>query len=433
MSDDGLRVDLLVIGGGMAGLAAAARAAEDGAVVGVVEKGTDIGGSAALSAGMLWTARDYDELRARIPDGEPELGRVLTSDFAEAAEAVRGTGIEMSERIDGPYFGFGEGWQIDVRGLFQHWRRSVERAGGWVVRETAGRSLLTDGDGAVRGARTEGPDGPLEVEADAVVLATGGFQGDPYLVASLVGPNADRVLVRSNPGSVGDGLRMAMAVGASASRSLSGFYGHLLPSPLPDFAERHFLPLTQYHSIYCILVNRHGRRFIDESRGDEYSNQEVLGQPDARAVLIADDETRARYVVTAPYPRGEVVDRFVEAARAGGRYASAQTIEELVRAVAEWGVPAENLRRTLEGYRAAADGLEVPVDAPMPRRPTPLTAPPFHALEVQPAITFTLGGIRIDADARVLDRDGRPIPNLVAAGADAGGTYHLGYGGGLAL
>lgn len=426
-------VDLVVVGGGMAGLCAGAAAAESGLRVGLVEKLPQVGGSAALSAGMLWTARDFDELHGRMPDADADLGRALTADFDAGVEWVRGTGIEMFGPIDGPYFGFGRGWQIDVAGLFRHCVGVIERSGGWVVRGTSARRLRIEEGGVVSGVETRSVDGHLEVRAPATLLATGGFQGDPGLVASFVGPHADRMLVRSNPGSVGDGFRMATHAGAAASRSLSGFYGHLMPSPLPDFAERHFLPLTQYHSIYLILVDRHGRRFIDESRGDEYSNQALLWQPDQRAVLLADDAMRRRYVVTAPYPRGEVVDRFAEAARAGGRYAIAESIEALVDAVAAWGVPAATLRQTMGAYERAARGEDVAVDAPMPARPAVLSEPPFHALEVQPAITFTLGGIRTDVDGHVLDSDGVRIDGLYAAGADAGGVYHVGYGGGLSL
>jgi len=430
-SDRDARVDLLVAGAGMAGLAAAACAAERGAVVGVIEKASEVGGSAAMSAGMLWTARDWDELRARIPDGDADLGRALVDDFPAALAAVLATGVEASKPVDGAYFGFGAGRQIDVVGLFGRWVQGVESAGGWVVRETSARRLLVE-DGRVCGAHVVGPDGATDVAAGAVVLATGGYQGDPALVTAPIGPYADRALVRSCRGSVGDGYRLAEVVGASASRSLGGFYGHLMPYPLPDFAEKHFLPLTQYHSIYCVLVNRHGKRFIDESRGDEYANQELLRQPEQRAVLIADEQTRQRHVITEPYPGGEVVDRFRAAEAAGGNYAFAATLDELVEQVARWGVPAGTLRATLEAYGHAAAGEEAVLDAPLPARPASLRVPPFHALEVQAAMTFPLGGIRVDADARVLDRDGRPIPGLFAAGADAGGVFHVGYAGGLA-
>ncbi len=433
MSGDSLSVDLLVVGGGMAGLAAASEAARRGAVVGVAEKQPEIGGSAAMSAGILWASRSYRELRARIPDGDPELGRAMTDDFPDALESVRAEGVEASELIDGPYFGHGIGRQVDIQGLLSRWVRDVEAAGGWVVRRTPVRRLLTASDGRVIGARVVGPDGPIEIESAAVVLASGGIQGDPALVAAFVGPNADHVLVRSNPGSVGDGFRMAQAVGGGASRSLSSYYGHLVSYPIRDWGERHFLPLTQYHSIHCILVNRNGRRFIDESMGDEYNNQAIIRQPGGRAVLLADDETRQRYVVTAPYPHGEVVDRFAAAAEAGANYLAADSVHALIDGVAKWGVPESTLRMTLDSYHAAASGASVVVDAPLPRQPAPLVVPPFHAIEVQAALTFTYGGIRVDADTRVLDRDGRPVAGLYAAGADAGGLYHMGYGGGLSM
>jgi hypothetical protein len=167
--------------------------------------------------------------------------------------------------------------------------------------------------------------------------------------------------------------------------------------------------------------------------GDEFSNQALLGQPEGRAILLADEETRRRYVVTAPFPYGEVVDRFAAAAAAGGNYVVADTIEGLIEAVSAWGIPAPNLRATLDAYHRSAAGESAILDAPMPKTAAPLLDPPFHAVEVQPALTLMYGGIRIDAAARVLDRDNRPIRGLYAAGADAGGVYHAGYGGGLAL
>jgi len=434
MNDDRIRVDVLVVGAGMAGLAAGSEAARLGAVVGVVEKLPDVGGSAALSAGILWGPRSFEEMRERMPAGEPHLARAFTDDFPVALDSIAAMpGLEVSEPIDGPYFGFGMGRQVEVQGLFRRSVREIEAAGGWVVPRTPARTLLVDPSGAVVGAHVVGPDGAVSVDADAVVLASGGIVGDPQLVASFVGPNADRMLVRANPGSVGDGFRLAQSAGAAASRSLSSFYGHLVSYPIRDWGEPHFLPLTQYHSIHCILVNRHGRRFIDESLGDEFSNQAVLAEPDGRAILLADDDTRRRFVVTAPYPHGEVVDRFAAAAEAGGNRAVADTVDALVDSIAGWGVPAATLRATLDAYGRSAAGEPVVIDAPMPKVAAPLVVPPFHAIEVQPALTFTYGGVRVDEHARVLDRDDHPIVGLYAAGADAGGLFHGGYGGGLGM
>src|SRR5262249_29903867 len=156
----------------------------------------------------------------------------------------------------------------------------------------------------------------------AVLLATGGFQGDRELVKTFLGWDADRALVRSNPGSVGDGFRMARDVGAAASSGLGTFYGHTIPSPLDEWAPEHFLPITQYPSGWCILVNRLGRRFHDEALGDEVANQLTLRQPGARGVLLCDESVRRERVVGAPYPHGQVIDRFEYARKLGARVAS---------------------------------------------------------------------------------------------------------------
>jgi succinate dehydrogenase/fumarate reductase flavoprotein subunit len=404
--------DLLVIGGGMAGLAAAAAAAKAGARVTVVEKSRNVGGSAAMSAGIVWTAPDYETLRRVVPGGDPALGRALIDGFWPAVEWVRASGVPVSERWEGQ-MGFGSAVRVDMAALLTAWRQKIVSARGTVNVGAPARKLTADRAGRVSGAVVDGADGPSEVRAGAVLLATGGFQGDPELLASFIGPGADAMLVRSNPGSVGDGFRLGRAVGAAASKCLGGFYGHLLPSPLAELRQDQFLSLTQYYSNHCILVNRLGLRFTDESLGDEVSNQATLRQPGSRAVLLCDERIRTAFAVTAPYPHGQVIDRMAAAQAAGGRYASARTKEELVDVVAGWGVARKALAATLD--------------------PGPFVDPPFHALELQPAITFPFGGLRVDPDGRVLDRDGAPVPGLFAAGADAGGLQDVRYVGGLAL
>jgi succinate dehydrogenase/fumarate reductase flavoprotein subunit len=378
--------DLLVAGAGMAGLAAAARAAEHGLRVVVAEKRPEIGGAAALSAGILWTAPDLETLERVVPDADPEIARALVEGFDPAIEALRAAGVAVSERWTGQ-MGFGVAHHVDIRALLARWSEQVE-----VRTNTPVQELLGDHDGPV-------------------LLATGGFQGDRALLRELVG--TDELLLRGLPESCGDGLRIALAAGAAHSPRMDTFYGHLVPHPLRRFLPGDFLPLTQYHSRDGVLVNRAGGRFCDETRGDEVSTQAVLHQPGRRAVLLCDEAVR-RQAVAAPYPHGAVVDRFAAAADAGAQMAAAETLDALVDRVAEWDVDGAELRRTL----AATDRLR---------------EPPFHALEVQPAITFTLGGVRVDADGRALDGSGAPLPGLWVAGADAGGLQGPGYVAGLAL
>jgi succinate dehydrogenase/fumarate reductase flavoprotein subunit len=149
--------------------------------------------------------------------------------------------------------------------------------------------------------------------------------------------------------------------------------------------------------------------------------------------LLCDERIHATFAATAPYPHGQVIDRIAEAEAAGGRYASTRTLKELVDAVAGWGVGRRALTATLDQCAAAAAGDESALDVPRAMPPEPLVEPPFHALEVQPTVTFCFGGLAVDPDGRVLDRDGAPVPGLFAAGADAGGLQDFRYVGGLAL
>src|SRR6266851_1312171 len=318
--------DLLVIGGGMAGLAAAAAAAQAGAKVTVVEKNRTLGGSAALSAGIVWTAPDFETLRRVVPGGDPALGRALIDGFWPGVEWVRSTGVSVSERWEGQ-MGFGSAVRVDMTALLTAWQQKIASAGGTIMVGSPARRLTADRTGSVSGAVIEGQ---REIHADAVVLATGGFQGDPELLATFIGPGADAMLVRSNTGSVGDGFRMGRDVGASASKCLEGFYGHLVPSPLAELREDQFLSLTQYYSKHCILVNRLGLRFTDESLGDEVSNQATLRQPGSRAVLLCDERIRAAFAVTAPFLHGPVTNGIATLSQHGARPARTRTKEELV-------------------------------------------------------------------------------------------------------
>jgi succinate dehydrogenase/fumarate reductase flavoprotein subunit len=202
---------------------------------------------------------------------------------------------------------------------------------------------------------------------------------------------------------------------------------------MAELRQDQYLKLTQYYSNHCILVNGLGHRFTDESLGDEVSNQATLRQPGSRAVLICDERIHMTFAATAPYPHGQVIDRIAEAKAAGGRCASARTLKELVDVVSGWGVARRALYATLDQCTAATAGDASALDVPRALLPEPLTEPPFYALEVQPTVTFTFGGLAVDPDGRVLDHDGAPISGLFAAGGDAGGLQDYRYVGGLAL
>lgn len=435
MSSD--RFDVIVVGSGIAGASAAAAASRAGARVVLLEKSASFGGSAALSAGMLWTAPDLGAFERRIPLGDAVLGRRLVEDFSRAIDELRATGVRVADEPTRDIMTYGIGYSTDIHGILAWCRDQVIAAGGSVQASAPVRRLLVsdddDNDGSVVGVVVATPEGPRELRAPSVILATGGFARDPELLARYIGTNSDRLLKRSNPGSVGDGLRMARAVGAGGSTAMASFYGHLVPWPLPAFEPEHYLPYSQYYSGSTIFVNLRGERFTDETLGDEILNQLVVAQPEARGVLIFDEHVHLTEARQEPFPGLGATDRFEAAQKAGARWASADTLQALIDLVGAWGVDTDALTATIGGYsEAAAAGGGVVRGVPVSPHARAPQIRPFHALMVQPSITFTFGGVPISVEGEALDPNGAPIAGLYVAGADIGGLSNIGYAGGLA-
>jgi succinate dehydrogenase/fumarate reductase flavoprotein subunit len=421
-----MTVDLLVLGGGMAGLTAAARAAERGADVLVAEKAAAPGGSAVL-AEFLWTAPSLEALRAVEPDGDPDLARGLIEGRTAALEWLGELDVPTGPEV--PLLGFGAGHRVDTAALIRALR---ERIGAQrLLLRTEPEELLLGDDGRVEGAVLRGPDGERRtVRARWTLLATGGFQGDPRLRAAHLPAGAGDMPVRANRVSDGRGLGLGLAAGAAARLAGARFYGHLWPAGVRIDDPARFAPMTFFHSEHGLLLDRYGRRFVDETEGDHLNTIAVLERSGGRALLVCDERVHREWMLR-PYVKGlEPVDRFALAYRAGGRCATAGDLDELALLPEEWGYDGPAVRDTVKAYtRACAAGTP---DPPRRRDLAALDEPPYYVVEVAAAITFTFGGLAIDAGARVLRDDGAPVGGLLAAGADAGGLYVRRYAGGLA-
>jgi succinate dehydrogenase/fumarate reductase flavoprotein subunit len=418
--------NLLVLGGGMAGLSAAAWTVANGGSVVLVEKG-ELGGS-AMRAGFIWTAPTYEALREAIPAGDPELARALIDGFGPAIDWVRSTGVEVQDPVT--VLRFGRGHQV-VLPTYLH---ACEVA----IRNDPRSELIVGGDaehlivedGAVLGAEIRLPSGERrELRAGHTLLATGGFGGDPDLRAELIHPQARELPLRANRFSRGDGLRLAREAGAQFGPENAGFYGHLMATGVQLREEDEYAALSLFQSEHAVLFNLRGERFVDETVGDHLTTLALLEQPEARGLLIHDQ--RAQDLLGAPYVEGILpTDFFANVYRRGARAAIGHDVDELAYLPEEWGYNGETIKRALlEFNRACAAGT---VDPPRSHDPAPIDRPPFYVVEAVPAITFTFGGLRIDTSARVLDEDDRPLEGLLAAGADAGGGYVRAYAGGLA-
>jgi succinate dehydrogenase/fumarate reductase flavoprotein subunit len=437
--------DVVVLGGGMAGLCAAVSALEQGAEVLLLEKGTRFGGSMLLSSGIVWTFARAADVRARVPDGDPALQDLLVGRLTESLRWLRAQGVELQPERE--YLGYGRGQEAAPPQMTAALLERITSSGGTLLAGTALQSLLT-WDGAVRGVLAVDRLGAFEVHARSVILATGGFQGNPELLARYVTPHADAMYLRANPWSTGDGLLAALDAGAATTASLHTFYGHALTAPPARFNAFQFQDMSHKYATMAVVLNLQGRRFTDESAGtgDEWLNSQIARQPRATAACVFDAATAER-----PFDAGPLARVVTERARqAGGPVAQADTLEALAGQMQSWGLPATQVVETLRTYNAAVTSGNAHLLQPARRRHHfPVAQPPFTAALVRSGITFTCGGLRGDLDMRVLRRAASvsmlplvtaprdelqvaAIPNLYAAGCDVGGLSTHDYMGGLA-
>jgi succinate dehydrogenase/fumarate reductase flavoprotein subunit len=427
---DVLECDLLVIGGGMAGLSAAGWAAERGAKVIVVERAADIGGSAFLSGGVLWTATSPGRMDL-YGGGDAALARQVLGTYPLALDWLRRRCVSVSPAMPVLH---GRGYQIDIIDHLRGCVRLVEQAGGALALETETQALLRDDEtGAVLGARTVHPDGAIDIHATATILATGGFQASPDLRAKYIHPNARDMLLRSNPYSDGAGIELGLSAGAVMNATNPGFYGHLVSESREWGLERHYTGLSQYHSDQSLLLNEAGQRFCDETTGDHTNTYHTVTQPGARALCFWDDRVHQSYATQAVVQSAPPLDKMKVALDYGGKGIVAPTVEEVAAFADTQGFDGAAVLATILDYNARTrDGWET-LSPPRADVCLPYDTAPYYALIVHPAITFTFGGLTIDAEGRVLNANGQPITGLFAAGSDAGGAYGTGYAGGLAL
>jgi fumarate reductase flavoprotein subunit len=215
---------------------------------------------------------------------------------------------------------------------------------------------------------------------DATIVCTGGFQGDADLVEQYVGPAA-RLRLRANRWSTGDGLRFACERGAALSAGMDEFYGRNMPDA--EFTEAEFVSKAQLYGRFARVYNERGEEFFagEVSWSENDLVQATARQPNARAWYVLDDVALAEHV-------------------------RERTVSEIVAEAP-----------------TAIDPPELPFTPPAGAR---------VAVRVSPGITHTIGGLRIDERARVVNDCSQPIDGLWAAGADVGGISTGGYASGLA-
>ena len=335
--------DLIVAGAGMGGLAAAAQGAALGAEVEVREKGDRAGGSMLLSSGVLWRHREFDRFREECPGGDPDLQRIVWESLDADLAWLESLGAEPLARDTGNPLTSGA--RFDTAEL------------------TAALAAAVGGRIRFGDPLEELPAGP------PMVLATGGFQGDRDLLRRHVTPFGAEVMLRANPWSAGDGLRIGLASGAELSAGLDEFYGRNMPAPPARVGEDDYVALAQLYATHATVRNSRGERYEPATWSEIDVVQWTARQPAARAWY-------------------EVADADMD------RKVRERTVGEMVEAARQAGAPVERRARST-------------------------------VVEVVAGVTTTLGGLRIDSGARA-------APDVWACGADVGGIATGGYASGLA-
>jgi len=469
--------DVVVVGAGNAAMCAALAAREHGAEVVVLERAPEdeAGGNTRFTAGAIRFAYDgLEDLRALMPDlsadeiartdfgaytedqffddmarvtenrADPDLVELLVRRSKATLMWLRGKGFRFvpiygrqAFKVNNR-FKFWGGLTVEAwgggPGLVEAHCKAAAANGIRIFYEARALSLLHDDDG-VKGLTLRYQGKTQTIHCRAVVLAAGGFESNPEWRTRYLGPGWDLAKVRGTRFNTGDGIRMALDIGASPRGNWSGCHAVGWDRNAPEFGDLAVGDGFQKHSYpWGIMINANGERFVDE--GADFRNYTyakygavILRQPgqfawqifDKKVTHLLRDEYRIRQVTKV----------------------TANTLVELAGKLDD--VNPKRALETIEQYNAAVR-TDIPFDPnvkdgrrteglPVPKSnwANTIDQPPFEAYAVSCGITFTFGGLRITTEGQVVDTDGRPIPGLYAAGELVGGLFYFNYPGGTGL
>ena len=414
-------VDVVIVGAGGAGMAAAITVDQAGLSVLVLEKMPYVGGNTTKATGGMNAAETHYQAEQGIEDSveqfvidtiegghsinDPVLVQTMAENSAEAIEwldeigaplpKVSFSGGATNARIHAPQDGSGVGEY-----LVAAFSGVLDDLGIEVLLNTTATELIADESGAVVGVKAESATENLTINAGAVILATGGFGANEEMYTQYR-PDLLGTVTTNAPGATGDGIVMAQAVGADLV-DIEQIQLH------PTVEQTTSMLITEgVRGDGAILVNQNGERFINEMETRDVVSAAELEQEGCYAYVIFDQNLRDGL---------KAIEKYVN----NGLTVQADTIEGLA---AELDIDPATLANTLEdwnGFVASGDDEAFGRDTGMEHD---LSVAPYYAIQIAPGIHHTMGGVKIDAEAEVINTNGEAIPGLFAAGEVTGGVH----------
>ena len=402
--------DILVIGGGGAGIVSAIYAAKEGKNVILIEKLAALGGNTIISAtgitasdtvlheqsGISFTKEDHFQRTMTTSKdlANPELVRILVDSSSDAIDWLIELGVKLKVRSEAEPF-----WIVPQEGhygaqLFQAFINEANKYQNLEVRTSTKALELIVEDNKVVGAKVENQGETYTIKANAVVMATGGLNNNPEMIAHYNAMYKNIHTEMTTPGATGDGIIMGLAAGADLV-DMEYFQVRPLSSNGNWYHER----IVSSADISGILVNKEGNRFVNETIAPRSMAAEILKQSDALAYIIFDQ----RVAETADGKKAFVI----------GRGVKADSIAELAKLI---DLDESVLVDTVEHYNEEHDDFGRTVFGK-------ITEGPFYAIKTLPSNHYTMGGLKVNANAQVISKSGTPIAGLFAAGEVMGGLY----------
>ncbi len=418
--------DVVVIGGGGAGFAAAVSAKEAGADVILLEKLSAVGGNTLISGGEYAAPENDIQKEEGIEDskeqfakdieeagGNPELIKVLADKATEDAYWLRDDiGVEWLDSL--MFFG-GHSVKRSLipaahtgNELIKNYTKKADELGIEVLTEADVKEILTKDD-KVCGVKVETADGELTVKANSVVIASGGFGANDEMCYENDNEVDEYVKSTNSPGATGDGIVMAEKLGADTV----------------DMDKIQLYPVCDVETgklLYCgdtrlvggaLLINQEGKRFVEELGTRREISMAIKGQTDHVGYVLWDETSNETTGTMASNPKEaeSLYDR--------GLMVKADTLEELAD---HFGIDKDALLETVKTFNENSAKKEDP-DFNLRMLGWQVKDAPFYMMKAAPAVHHTMGGLKINTEAQVLNKDGEWIDGLYAAGEVTGGIH----------